>query len=83
MLIPYLDRINELSRKQKNYGLTYQEKSEQMELRQNYLEMIRGQLLTSMLSVSVVDPEGNDVTPSRLVHEKKILKDMEELVPIR
>ncbi|WP_440108664.1 DUF896 domain-containing protein [Paenibacillus sp. QZ-Y1] len=72
MLIPYLDRINELSRKQNNTGLTDQEKSEQMELRQNYLKMIRGQLLTTMLAVSVVDPEGNDVTPSKLVDEKKI-----------
>lgn len=32
--------------------------------------MIRGQVLTTMLAVSVVDPEGNDVTPSKLVNEK-------------
>jgi len=72
MMIPFLDRINELSRKQRNSGLTEQEKSEQMELRENYLKMIRGQLLTTMLAVSVVDSEGNDVTPSKLVNEKKI-----------
>ncbi|MBT2288035.1 DUF896 domain-containing protein [Paenibacillus albidus] len=71
-MIPFLDRINELSRKQSNSGLSDQEKSEQMELRQNYLKMIRGQLLTTMLAVSVVDREGNDVTPSKLVDEKKI-----------
>ncbi|WP_431088836.1 DUF896 domain-containing protein [Paenibacillus sp. 8b26] len=75
MMTPYLDRINELSRKQSNNGLTDQEKSEQMELRQNYLKMIRGQLLTTMLAVSVVDPEGNDVTPSKLIDEKKILSN--------
>ncbi|WP_373293963.1 DUF896 domain-containing protein [Paenibacillus albidus] len=71
-MIPFLDRINELSRKQNNSGLSDQEKLEQMELRQNYLKMIRGQLLTTMLAVSVVDREGNDVTPSKLVDEKKV-----------
>ncbi|KQO16617.1 DUF896 domain-containing protein [Paenibacillus sp. Leaf72] len=75
MLIPYLDRINELSRKQSNSGLTDQERSEQKELRQNYLKMIRGQVQTTMLAVSVVDSKGNDVTPSKLVDEKKIFFD--------
>ncbi|SFF04029.1 Uncharacterized protein YnzC, UPF0291/DUF896 family [Paenibacillus algorifonticola] len=75
MLIPYLNRINELSRKQSNSGLTDQERSEQKELRQNYLKMIRGQVQTTMLAVSVVDSKGNDVTPSKLVDEKKILSD--------
>lgn len=69
-MIPFLDRINELSRKQAKEGLTDNEKSEQMKLRQDYLKMIRGQLLTTMLAISVVDSEGNDVTPSKLVDEK-------------
>ncbi|UUZ80306.1 DUF896 domain-containing protein [Paenibacillus sp. P26] len=69
-LIDFLDRINELSRKQHTEGLTELEKAEQAELRQKYLELIRGQVLTTMLSVSVVDPEGNDVTPEKLVNEK-------------
>ncbi|WP_159886932.1 DUF896 domain-containing protein [Paenibacillus puerhi] len=69
-LIPFLDRINELSRKQAKEGLTDNEKTEQVKLRQNYLKLIRGQLLTNMLAISVVDSEGNDVTPSKLVDEK-------------
>lgn len=77
MMIPFLDRINELSRKQRDSGLTDQEKSEQMELRQHYLKMIRGQLITTMLAVSVVDSEGNDITPSKLVDEKKIHSNIE------
>ncbi|WP_281169553.1 DUF896 domain-containing protein [Paenibacillus harenae] len=39
-------------------------------LRQDYLKMIRGELLTTILAISVVDSEGNDVTPSKLVDEK-------------
>lgn len=65
-----IKRINELSRKKKNEGLTDSEKEEQAKLRKEYLKMIRGQVLDSMLSVSVVDPEGNDVTPSKLSKEK-------------
>ncbi|CAN7218592.1 DUF896 domain-containing protein [Paenibacillus sp. LjRoot56] len=70
-MIPILGRINQLSRKQREIGLTEEEKSEQAALRQEYLQLIRGQVLSTMLSLSVVDPEGNDVTPLKLVHEKE------------
>lgn len=70
-MIPILVRINQLSRKQRRNGLTEEEKAEQAALRQEYLRLIRGQVLSTMLSVSVVDPEGNDVTPLKLVHEKE------------
>lgn len=69
-MIQILDRINELSRKQRGEGLTEHEKSEQAVLRQDYLQIIRGQFKNTLLSVSVVDPEGNDVTPTKLVEEK-------------
>ncbi|MDQ0920307.1 DUF896 domain-containing protein [Paenibacillus sp. V4I5] len=69
-MIPFLDRINELSRKQAKEGLTDIEKVEQAKLRQDYLKLIRGQFLTTMLGISVVDSEGNDVTPLKLVDEK-------------
>ncbi|MFM9277562.1 DUF896 domain-containing protein [Paenibacillus jiagnxiensis] len=69
-MIQILDRINELSRKQRGEGLTEHEKSEQAVLRQDYLQIIRGQFKNTLLSVSVVDPEGNDVTPMKLVEEK-------------
>ncbi|MDR6722575.1 uncharacterized protein YnzC (UPF0291/DUF896 family) [Paenibacillus amylolyticus] len=70
-MIPILGRINELSRKQRSsIGLTQAEQLEQQELRRQYLQAIRGQVLTTMLGVSVVDPLGNDVTPEKLIIEK-------------
>ncbi|AFC29210.1 hypothetical protein PM3016_2322 [Paenibacillus mucilaginosus 3016] len=72
-MIPFLDRINELSRKDRSEGLTAAEKAEQQTLREDYLRLIRGQVLTTMLGVSVVDSEGNDVTPSKLTEEKSRL----------
>ncbi|MCZ8519481.1 MULTISPECIES: DUF896 domain-containing protein [Paenibacillus] len=71
--IPFLERINELSRKEHGEGLTAAEKAEQMVLRQDYLQLIRGQVLTTILGVSIVDSEGNDVTPSKLTDEKSRL----------
>ncbi|MBT2284566.1 DUF896 domain-containing protein [Paenibacillus polymyxa] len=59
------------SRKQRSsVGLTKAEKSEQHELRKQYLQAIRGQVLTTMLAVYVVDPLGHDVTPEKLTNEK-------------
>lgn len=42
-----LDRINELANKEKVQPLTVAEKQEQHALRQDYLSMIRGQVLTT------------------------------------
>ncbi|WP_426445397.1 DUF896 domain-containing protein [Paenibacillus sp. S-38] len=69
-MIPFLDRINELSRKDRSEGLTAAEKAERTVLRQDYLRLIRGQVATTMLGISVVDAEGNDVTPSKLIEVK-------------
>lgn len=73
-MIPFLARINELSRKQAKLGLTDNEKVEQMNLRNDYLKLIRGQLLTNILAVSIIDSEGNDVTPSKLIAGKRVSK---------
>lgn len=66
MSIPSLNRINELSRKQKTTGLTQEEYEEQQKLRQEYLKDIRGQVLSTMSTLKVVDPNGDDVTPEKL-----------------
>ncbi|WP_422656759.1 DUF896 domain-containing protein [Paenibacillus sp. EC2-1] len=66
MSIPSLNRINELSRKQKTTGLTPEEYEEQQKLRQEYLKDIRGQVLSTMSTLKVVDPNGDDVTPEKL-----------------
>lgn len=66
MIISSLNRINELSRKQKTKGLTEEEYAEQQKLRQEYLRDIRGQVLSTMSTLKVVDPNGDDVTPEKL-----------------
>ncbi|EGG37397.1 MULTISPECIES: DUF896 domain-containing protein [Paenibacillus] len=66
MTIPSLHRINELSRKQKTEGLSQEEYTEQQQLRQEYLQAIRGQVLSTMSTLKVVDPNGEDVTPEKL-----------------
>ena len=46
-----LDRINELANKEKVQPLTVAEKQEQHALRQDYLSMIRGQVLTTFSTI--------------------------------
>ena len=69
-MIDYLKRINELAKKEKEVGLTNAEKVEQQVLREDYLREIRGQVESTMTSVTVVDEEGNDVTPDKLKEKK-------------
>lgn len=48
-----IERINELSRKQRTIGLEESEKAEQEALRQEYLGFIRGQVIDSLSQVKV------------------------------
>ncbi|OAM31553.1 MULTISPECIES: DUF896 domain-containing protein [Eikenella] len=66
MRIAELDRINELARKAKTAGLTEAELAERDELRQAYVKQVLGQMTNILSTVSVVDSEGNDVTPAKL-----------------
>ena len=61
-----LDRINELANKEKEMILSTSEKQEQHELRQEYLKMIRGQVVSTFSTLKVVDPLGEDVTPDKI-----------------
>ncbi|PTK39995.1 hypothetical protein BUZ61_18330 [Staphylococcus nepalensis] len=61
-----LDRINELANKEKEMVLRTSEKQEQHELRQEYLKMIRGQVVSTFSTLKVVDPLGEDVTPDKI-----------------
>ncbi|MHA0858251.1 DUF896 domain-containing protein [Paenibacillus sp. CMAA1364] len=65
-MIKSIDRINQLARKQREEGLTEAEKVEQQVLREDYLREIRGQVLSTISGLTVVDPEGNDVTPEKV-----------------
>lgn len=71
MEIPSLNRINELSRKQKKEGLTPEEITEQKALREEYLKAIRGQVLSTISGLTIVDPNGDDVTPEKLKLEQQ------------
>lgn len=61
-----LKQINKLARKARNEGLTDREKEEQQELRQKYLENFRQNFKEQLTSMTVIDPEGNDVTPEKI-----------------
>ncbi|MEC5422601.1 DUF896 domain-containing protein [Virgibacillus sp. C22-A2] len=61
-----LERINILAKKAKNEGLTDEEKVEQKNLREQYLNNVRSSFKNQFKSMTVMDPEGNDVTPQKV-----------------
>ena len=66
MRIIELDRINVLARKAREEGLSVAEQAERQALREVYLKKIKGQMTNTLSQVTVIDPEGNDVTPLKL-----------------
>jgi uncharacterized protein YnzC (UPF0291/DUF896 family) len=70
MIIRSLRRINELAAKARNAGLTEEEIKERANLRQEYLREIRGQVNLNLASVTIINGNGEDVTPESLVVEK-------------
>ena len=65
-----IKRINELVNKSKTVGLTELEKEEQQKLRQEYIAVFRGNMKETLMTVKVIDEEGNDVTPEKLKKEQ-------------
>lgn len=61
-----INRINELSKKKKEEGLTKEEAKERAELHQKYLETFREGFKQQIENTKVLDPERNDVTPEKL-----------------
>jgi len=61
-----LSRINDLAKKSKAEGLSKEEKQEQTELREEYLQNIRKSFTNQITTMTVIDPEGNDVTPEKV-----------------
>jgi len=55
-----LDRINELARKQKNEGLTNEEKEEQRVLREEYLKDFRKNFRKQLDSIKIVDKDNKN-----------------------
>ena len=54
-----LERIGQLSRKQRSVGLSEEEKKEQAALRQEYQAAIRQDLTSTLDNTYVVDEKGN------------------------
>ena len=54
-----INRINELSRKSKAEGLTEEEKKEQAILRKQFIADFRGNLVSQLNSIDLVDENGN------------------------
>ncbi|MDP1512169.1 DUF896 domain-containing protein [Paenibacillus ottowii] len=74
-MIAILERINQLANKAKDVGLTENEKTEQMDLRKEYLQTFRGSVESILLNATIYDPNGDDVTPEKLRREQaKIVK---------
>lgn len=73
-----LKRINELANKAKKEELTADEKIEQAELRKKYIEQFRGSFKETLMHVKVVDEEGTDVTPEKLIKAQKKHKENKE-----
>ncbi|HDR7912623.1 TPA: DUF896 domain-containing protein [Bacillus wiedmannii] len=71
-MLEVLNRINELSKKQKEEGLTKTELNERTELHEEYLQIIRGQINTTVTGLKILDPLGNDVTPEKLKEQQKL-----------
>ena len=53
-----IDRINELARKQKAEGLTEEEKTEQAALRREYIEGYKISLMSQLVKMDIVEPDG-------------------------
>lgn len=64
-------RINELSNKSKTGTLTSKEQAEQQQLREEYLKSFRSSMKKTLKGVTVIDPNGQDVTPEKLKKEKR------------
>ncbi|MCZ1268603.1 MULTISPECIES: DUF896 domain-containing protein [Paenibacillus] len=71
-MIKHLGRINELAKKEREEGLTNAERVEQQVLREDYLREIRGQVLNTFSVLTILDADGNDVTPDKVRNEKGI-----------
>lgn len=56
-----IDRINELARKQREFGLTENEKEEQATLRKEYIASWRKSVEQTLDNTYIVDKDGNKV----------------------
>ena len=53
-----IDRINQLAKKQKEVGLTEEEKNEQYILRREYIDAFKKSLVSQLENTYIVNPDG-------------------------
>lgn len=69
-----IKRINELYHKSQEQGLTEAEKAEQKELRQRYIESVRGNLREQLENMSVQRPDGTiEKVKSGLTYDRNLV----------
>lgn len=56
-----IDRINALARKQRESGLSPEEKEEQKQLRQEYVQAVRTNLRSTLDNTIILDEKGNRI----------------------
>lgn len=59
MMQELIKRINELSKKSREEGLTEEEKEEQAQLRQQYIQKFRQGMENTLSNVYIMDEKGN------------------------
>ena len=69
-MMELLTKINKLAAKNKEVGLTSAELLQRDQLRKQYLQQIRGQVLANINSFTLVDESGQDVTPEKIKEYK-------------
>lgn len=73
-MIGILPRINQLAKKAREEGLTNAEIVERQVLREDYLRSIRGQIESTVTHMTIIDPLGDDVTPSKVRTKKQAIQ---------
>ncbi|MDQ0337379.1 uncharacterized protein YnzC (UPF0291/DUF896 family) [Caldalkalibacillus uzonensis] len=63
-----------MAQKAKQKGLTAEEKEEQAQLRQEYIQSFRSSFKSNLMGLKVIDPTGRDVTPDKLKKEQQRYK---------
>lgn len=66
-----IDRINELAKKKKQEGLTFEETAEQNELRRQYIDEFKNSLRQQIQSIKIIDDDGKALTAKQYNEQQK------------
>lgn len=66
-----IDRINELAKKKKQEGLTFEETAQQNELRRQYIDEFKNSLRQQIESIKIIDDDGKALTAKQYNEQQK------------